>query len=234
MLLSAAAFPWLNVIDFGAMAHTLRHARAGQHPVELCRTPPAMASLVSGFCMSYHRPAVYAWNCTHLPCAVLRHAASATADCTVARAFRYRCRFHATLAAMRPGVAVVMDGRFTVDAAAFYNEVQLRRGITPPPSRGGGVLTEPMPHVGRAADRPPPPPSPRSWSDFVRRRRRGSFICMARPRRACRKRLTSVCCSASTGRSATTGVCTPRRRMRFCTAHWNVSWSLPTMSLVCA
>ena len=132
MLLSAAAaFPWLNVIDFGAMAHTLRHARAGQHPVELCRTPPAMASLVSGFCMSYHRPAVYAWNCTHLPCAVLRHAASATADCTVARAFRYRCRFHATLAAMRPGVAVVMDGRFTVDATAFYNEVQLRRESLP-------------------------------------------------------------------------------------------------------
>ena len=44
-------------------------------------------------------------------------------DCVRAKAFRYRCRLHGTLAALRKGVPVVMDGRFSVDIPVFYSEL---------------------------------------------------------------------------------------------------------------
>lgn len=122
-----AAFPWLDVMDFGQLARALRRARhdAPGPAAPLCRVPRHIAPLVEGFCRTYHRPAVHTWNCTHLPCAVLQPAGAGSTqaqevDCVVARSFRYRCRMHRSLAALRRGVPVVMDGRFTVDPDTFY------------------------------------------------------------------------------------------------------------------
>ena len=129
-----AEFPWLDVMDFGQLARALRRVRhdASGPVTPLCRVPRHIAPLVEGFCHTYHRPAVHTWNCTHLPCAVLQPASVADTqpqevDCVVARSFRYRCRMHRSLAALRRGIPIVMDGRFTVDPVTFYEQLDAFR-----------------------------------------------------------------------------------------------------------
>jgi hypothetical protein len=75
LCLSLTAFPWLEVVHMGVMAKALRDARTRARTppsLPLCRVPPMVAFLVEGFCHTAQHPGVSLWNCTHLPCALLR------------------------------------------------------------------------------------------------------------------------------------------------------------------
>lgn len=118
-------FPLVDYIDMGEIARVLRRTKTTSQAA-LCEVPRRLDKLVAGFCQTYWRAGVHAWNCTHLPCALLTSATPTPFSCVVARSFHYQCRQHKTLvAAISESTAtaaaksVVFDGRFRVDATFF-------------------------------------------------------------------------------------------------------------------